>query len=423
MIMNTYCPVFENSLIGFDSYKKHGYYQVGDKIFNHKIRALQHATSTNQPVQWFFNPEVFGNLDWQTSSGMPLDEIYRLRAQQLREKYDYLVLFFSGGADSTNILQSFVNNGIKLDEVVVGWPISQTKNRYTPNAQETSPKNYLSEWDYSIKPKLDWLAHTHPEVKITLCDVLADPKNLIFSQDLATLLPNCSYVGISRNIELDKVLRSRAEKYRSCAAIYGYSPVECAVANNKYLVAYFCDGVLGGGLMNDFHALTRYQRNIEYFYWTPDMPEIVREQGHAMLKYLTSNPTLISVLTQLNQKLQYVSCGDWNIMHRIRKKILYPNWQECFQADKPSDQIGFSSWQAWWHDNPHSQEFVTQWESAINSEISAIDPKYLQLRRHEKNQGDLLTKSLTHGPSAESVIHYKSIFSKPYLLGIINNNI
>jgi len=415
--------MFDNCDISFDSYKKHGYYQVGNKIFNHKIRALQEATRTNQQVHWFFNTEVSSNMDWQTSSRIPLDQIYRLRAQQLREKYDYLVLFFSGGADSTNILQSFVNNGIKLDEVVVGWPMTQTKNRYAPNAHETSPKNYLSEWDYSIKPKLDWLAHNHPQVKITLCDVLADPKNLVFSQDLATLLPNCSYVGINRNIELDKVLRSRAEKYSSYAAIYGYSPVECVVANNKYLVAHFSDGVLGGGLMNDYHSLTGYQRNIEYFYWTPDMPEIVREQAHAMLEYIKTSPAVAGMLPQLDQKLQHVAGGDWNMMHRVRKKILYPNWQECFQADKPSDQLGFSSWQAWWHENAHSQEFVAQWESAINSEISTIDPKYLHLRRHEKNQTDLLTKSLLHKPSNESVIHYKSIISKFYPVGRINNSI
>jgi hypothetical protein len=111
------------------------------------------------------------------------------------------------------------------------------------------------------------------------------------------------------------------------------------------------------------------------------------------------------------------------MMHRVRKKILYPNWQECFQADKPSDQLGFSSWQAWWHENAHSQEFVAQWESAINSEISTIDPKYLHLRRHEKNQTDLLTKSLLHKPSNESVIHYKSIISKFYPVGRINNSI
>jgi len=48
-----------------------------------------------------------------------LDFLYALRARQLREKYDYLVLYFSGGADSTNILKTFIDNNIFLDEIVM----------------------------------------------------------------------------------------------------------------------------------------------------------------------------------------------------------------------------------------------------------------------------------------------------------------
>ena len=63
---------------------------------------------------------MFSKCDWTTEPepGVPLSEYYRRRAQQIRDKYDYVVLLYSGGPDSNNILHAFVHNGIKIDEIV-----------------------------------------------------------------------------------------------------------------------------------------------------------------------------------------------------------------------------------------------------------------------------------------------------------------
>lgn len=422
-MINQNLLVSDNHDLPFDQFKKHGYYQVGDQIFKYKVRALQEATRTNQPVTWIFNNDVFGAMDWKTSYRLPLNEVYRMRAQQLREKYDYLVLFFSGGADSTTILQSFVNNGIHLDEVVVSWPITQTQGKYTPNTQDFSPRNLLTEWDYAIKPKLDWLAQNHPEVRITICDILDDPKNNHFNEDTVTFITNHSYIGVNRNLELDKILRDRTKKHKSCAGIYGVAPLECVIADDLYLMVYFMDTVTSGAMHNDYHPFTQYHRNIEFFYWTPDMPEIVREQGHVMLDYLNAVPAnrqLIPHMKLINQKFEFVHRPDPNTRRSFKKSLLYPSWQECFQADKPEDQIGFSSWQSWWHENPHSEEFVSSWESAISSEISMIDIKYFKLRDEAKSKKDLLRSSLIHQTSKNPVVLYKAIVSKFYPIGRLN---
>jgi hypothetical protein len=40
------------------------------------------------------------------------------------------------------------------------------KQLYTPNTKDKSAFNYLSEWDYAIKPVLDEIKISHPKIKI-----------------------------------------------------------------------------------------------------------------------------------------------------------------------------------------------------------------------------------------------------------------
>ena len=89
-----------------------GYYQVGSEIFNNKLEALYHASKNKQRPRWVFHDDVYGKFDWTTRPLLGLKEVYRARAQQLRDKYDYMSISFSGGADSWNTLNSFLSNCI-----------------------------------------------------------------------------------------------------------------------------------------------------------------------------------------------------------------------------------------------------------------------------------------------------------------------
>ena len=91
-----------------------GYYTVGTFKTYSKLMAILEHEKTGVHPQWHFNDEEFSAHDWKQEPQESLVELYRRRAQQIRDRYDYLVLFYSGGADSTNILQTFINNDIKL---------------------------------------------------------------------------------------------------------------------------------------------------------------------------------------------------------------------------------------------------------------------------------------------------------------------
>jgi hypothetical protein len=96
---------------------KHGYFSVGNKNLYSKLDAINLSATTGQPVQWHFNDEVFSKQDWTVEPEKDIRTMYRERAQAIRDKFDYVIVMFSGGADSTTVLDSFIDNNIPVDEI------------------------------------------------------------------------------------------------------------------------------------------------------------------------------------------------------------------------------------------------------------------------------------------------------------------
>ena len=104
-------------MIQLENNDKLGFYMLGGKKFYTKPEALVEATKTGIFPEWNFNRNVFDSYNWSVEPNIDIKELYRLRALQLREKYDYLILAYSGGADSHNILLSFMRQNIHIDEI------------------------------------------------------------------------------------------------------------------------------------------------------------------------------------------------------------------------------------------------------------------------------------------------------------------
>ena len=94
---------------------RYGYYNVGDLFFRNKSAALTYASRTNQSITWDFNFDIFKAQSTKPRLNISLGELYRQRAQQIRDTYDYVILSYSGGSDSDTILKAFVDNNILLD--------------------------------------------------------------------------------------------------------------------------------------------------------------------------------------------------------------------------------------------------------------------------------------------------------------------
>ena len=94
------------------------YWQVGNYKTISKIAAIEHAKGDISKVKYYWMDDVWDRVGTQEPSAS-WNELLRIRCQQLRDRYNHLALMYSGGWDSHTALMAFVDNNIKLDEIIV----------------------------------------------------------------------------------------------------------------------------------------------------------------------------------------------------------------------------------------------------------------------------------------------------------------
>jgi hypothetical protein len=384
--MTNYTIADEQAPLSF--FKKNGYYTVGNKIFNHKITALEEATQRSLPLAWEFNSDVYGKIDWTKSVDVGLEQLYQMRAQQLRDQYDYLILSYSGGSDSTTALRSFLDNGIHLDEIIVDWSMSQTVGRYEVSSS-TSPENYISEWDLAIKPMLEYVQANYPAIKITVTDSIST-LTVEDYEDTCIITQIHNYVSIKRYRTISNRLNELNDQFDSVALVLGIDKPIFYIKNHV-LQARFCDNHCWFK-----SSIDKYKRNIEYFYWTPDLPEITVKQAQVIYAYVKLHPVLLDLLASKTQLA--VPADKYNRMNRIIKRLIYPEWDNTtFQANKGTSLI-YNEQYAWFFTQEKTIE-IQSWESSMNARLNLVDRQHLKFFDDGKFYG------------------YKRLYSQMYPIG------
>jgi hypothetical protein len=273
-----------------------GEYCVGDLRFLNRYDALFFATQTNQSVTWDFNEAVFSCFDWTVPITENLDELYRQRAQQIRDKYDYVSLFFSGGVDSTNILHAFIDNDIQLDEVVMFKPKSHIHN---PNATVLSD-NLYSELDFAALPHL----RKHADGKgIKVRTIyLEDAFSALLKNDtyasqfhkLNALVPN--HLARVAMAVTDPEWAALYDAGKNVAHVQGIDKPYVKLKNEVYSF-YFREEMTTLAFepegTNELAEKIKKHQHHEFFYWTPDLPKLVIKQAQIAKKFYMVNPDSI----------------------------------------------------------------------------------------------------------------------------------
>lgn len=320
-----------------------GYWKVGDEIFAYKSMALIRATELRANITYHFYDEIWDSFDRSVLGKVPLKALYRERAQQLRDSYDYLILYYSGGADSRNILRTFLENKIKLDCVFVKWPISAVGKGIYPLTTDRSSLNFMCEWDFVIKPDLQWLRSTHPEITIEVADYMDGINQSMFTDQAFDNLHQFTYMSNILRIPFSSKIEKRmAESGKKVAGIYGVDkPVIGALPNGRCHMV-FLDTATTVNPTRPFNP-----NGTEYFYWTPDMPIIAFEQAYQIISWFRARPRyqhLIRAITHYEDLREKTEDQIWDRFHKqqeIYKSIIYPNYDRTiYQAEKPLRGLG-----------------------------------------------------------------------------------
>jgi len=101
------------------------YYSEDNQTFSNRVQATYYKLTHHRRIYLNYYDEIYSKLNWKIEPPESLQFYYKEQAQRLRDEYDYLILCYSGGHDSTNILETFHFNNIKLDKIVCVGAFSQ----------------------------------------------------------------------------------------------------------------------------------------------------------------------------------------------------------------------------------------------------------------------------------------------------------
>jgi len=348
-----------------------GHYQVGDQQYFSKFQAVMASKQTGHFPEWHFNNEIFGLQDWTQEPTESLWEIYRQRAQQLRDQYDYVILLYSGGSDSTNILQSFLFNNIPLDEVFCYGPF----NGIDTNTQQvtTAAENLYREIDLVALPYLREMSK-HYKFNVNMYDWTNDIINGF--KDADWIWTDVSGRFDPRVIGKNKIFENspngmvQLEAGKKVCFIVGIDKPRIILKDGVFYSAFldFYTG-LGTGQKNQMEGKNWFGE--ELFYWSPDMPKLVIKQAHVMMQYFQNYPNKRYLVDRAD-----LGSWKWSTQYfDLARLLMYPHWDSStFQTIKPSRQtiIEVESW--FINGNYDSKKY---WLAGVQEAQKIIDPYWL----------------------------------------------
>jgi len=355
-----------------------GFYIVGDYKTHNKIDALIMSTKTGVRPIWYFNDEVFGKTIWDVEPELSLRDLYAVRANQLRNKYDYIILNLSGGSDSATTLYSFVNNGIFIDEVIVRHPGKGTSNLMVTDSVYQATNAY-SEWEFAAIPILNWLKNASPNTKITIHD---------YSESLLTPAYDIDWVYAGRDYLHPGIitrydyavpeLMTAYEKNAKVCQLFGIDKPRIAIRDGAFYL-YFLDIQANTAVsqIKEFDNITT-----EYFFWSPDFPEMIVKQAH-----LISNWFSLPVNNQLKTLLRWPNhdISQRTTYEMIVKSIIYPDYDfTTFQTAKPSSAFE-TEIDSWFFKNFQNTKAFDIWKEGINFVKTNINDVWFNHKYTEKD--------------------------------------
>jgi hypothetical protein len=343
-----------------------GYYTCDNKKFGSKIQACIYGTMTKKPVNWHFNQEVFEKYPWHIEPEETLDQLYDRRARELREKYDYILLAFSGGADSNNILEAFLRQGLHIDEIVTN--VMDNRNSMTVLDRTCIDSwNETAEFQLQTLPRLKYVEKVSPKTKISILDL----SNYVFQffnehgdeSWLDYTRERLNVSGLMRHNFLHfKEIRKKFDKDKKITMILGVEKPRTYIKDGVFKLM-FIDKAVNIATVQEF--IGDYTNSeVEYFYNHPDCAAMICKQAHVIKKWVEVNPQRVSRWTPRNLAELFKS---HRLVHeRVLRNLIYTTWndQEYWQANK-STLDWFSQIDDWFTKGHRGTREYGIWEAGL----------------------------------------------------------
>jgi hypothetical protein len=317
----------------------YGYYIFKDQKYYSKYDVITKAENPEH-VKWIYNDAFFNSFDWKKEPTESLTDLYAARAYKLREQYDYIILMYSGGSDSFNILDTFIQNDIKLDEVVhlINYEGSKSKDSFQNKEIFTV-----------AKPKIDNLIK---EKKIsTISRIIDITKREI---DCFTSKTKFDFIHLinthgSPHLQAKTKLYKEVDEWKNMVSqgkkicfLWGSEKPKIKYVQGKWFFNFI--DILDGAISIADQLLGNDGPIDEVFYWSPSVEsaKIVIKQSHIIKNYLSvveNKECMKNIKYKRDEEisvLYYENASLIKLGGEILKQIIYPNWNSI-------DTVSFKS--------------------------------------------------------------------------------
>lgn len=289
--------MFEN----IESHPYYYFYKVGNQKFSTKLfasYAKEKSDNNTNEILWCFphyeNALINENLELEPSE--TLQELYLQRAIELRNKYDYLILYYSGGNDSNQILETFMLNKIFLDEIVIfSKEDMDLKNKIQDEEKLLFFVPEYYEASKSAIPQAKFYIETYsPRTKLTIVENINNVNGKYWEslnfENIERHLKSCN-LGLSSRI----VVRSRDLSFvnsslskiisnKNIGHIYGKEKVRVSYDESGFFISISDADVIDYIDLQWLISEKNTPNNMELFYIHPDSIKIHIKQAHEIIK-------------------------------------------------------------------------------------------------------------------------------------------
>jgi hypothetical protein len=260
-----------------------GYYTVGDFKTYSKFEAIEISQLVRKLPVWHFNDIEFANYRWDIEPLESLSELYAKRARQIRDKYDHIVIFYSGGVDSGNVVNSFVDNGITFEEIAT----------YNYLELDSRPDSFFNGEQTRVSyPRIRELHDQgvnflHRSIDMTkiahkiFTDSFWNTHRAYFCNGHW----GTSHIAKTYIREWVDDYKKIIESGKKLVFVWGLDKPRLHIRNGKF-VLQFIDSAIDAGPGIRTQIMNRDWEHDELFYWSPDSIDIMCKQGHIIKNFL-----------------------------------------------------------------------------------------------------------------------------------------
>jgi len=300
------------------------YYTTDGKIFDNKIEGLKYCRNKETKLKFYYYDDVYSKLDWKIEPPQSLDYYYLEQARRIRDNYDKVILAYSGGYDSTNILETFHFNGLKFDKIITVGALKQ-------DSHSGVDENHNGELYHNVFPYLKELGLESISEVHDYTEYFNDPKNFSVYQYGDDWIFNLGSWQSPHNWfwrDIEKYIIPKEWADKKVALIFGRDkPSLFYGQDGKQTVLFNKNMKLNGFYFRDSpvdsYGNTSGTDNCDRinFYWDPTYPEILLKQLHILKRVYDIYHNCNYDIGQGVQTINAV--GTNTLVYNLRKPIIF----------------------------------------------------------------------------------------------------